>query len=44
MLFRSIESVSAAAGFRSVNHLKALFKKRVGMTMRAWRRLNARGG
>lgn len=41
---QTIESVSAAAGFRSVNHLKALFKKRVGMTMRAWRRQNARGG
>lgn len=34
---RSIESVSRACGFASPNHLKALFRARVGMTMSRWR-------
>ena len=33
----SIRSISAACGFSNVNHLKNLFKRKYGMSMREWR-------
>jgi LacI family transcriptional regulator len=33
----SIRSISAACGFSNVNHLKNLFKRKYGMSMRDWR-------
>ncbi|MBR4653526.1 MAG: substrate-binding domain-containing protein [Kiritimatiellae bacterium] len=38
---QSILSISRMAGFDSPNHLKALFRKHTGMTMRDWRKTNA---
>ena len=37
---RSISHISAACGFRNPNHLKNLFRRRVGMSMRDYRKLH----
>lgn len=37
---RSIGEITAAAGFRNANHLKALFHRKFGMSMREWRAQN----
>ena len=39
---QSIDSVALSCGFSNPNHLKTLFKKTTGMTMREWRARNAR--
>ena len=33
----SIHAISASCGFQNPNHLKNLFKRRYGMSMREWR-------
>lgn len=38
----SIRAITAKCGFSNANHLKNLFKRATGMTMREWRRLTPR--
>ncbi|MBQ6926246.1 MAG: substrate-binding domain-containing protein [Kiritimatiellae bacterium] len=38
----TIEQITQACGFGSLNHLKKLFKGRFGMSMRQWRQLHQR--
>ena len=37
---RPIREITAAAGFRNPNYMKGVFRRRVGMSMREWRRQN----
>ena len=37
---RPIHEITVAAGFRNPNYMKGVFRRRVGMSMREWRRQN----